>query len=256
MNRERPAIGAVPYLNARPLVEGLAGERSIDYSEDVPSRLAERLRDGDLDVALVSSVEAARIPGTTILDAPCIASDGDVESVLVFARGVTSGDPRQARSIALDGASRTAAALTRIVYREFFGVAPEFVGAKSGPDPRRESADATLVIGDAALRLAATELPRLDLGRAWSDHTSLPFVWAVWLAREDCDRERIATLLRAAAARGMPRRASHAATAAAAIGIPQEVARRYLETTMRYALGRREREGLERFLALAGFPAT
>jgi chorismate dehydratase len=46
---------------------------------------------------------------------------------------------------------------------------------------------ARLVIGDAALMLAAGALPspyqhRYDLGSAWKDWTGLPFVFAVWVA--------------------------------------------------------------------------
>ena len=50
---KRIRIGAVAYLNARPLVfgmeQGLGAER-IELSYDVPAVLADRMRRGELDV--------------------------------------------------------------------------------------------------------------------------------------------------------------------------------------------------------------
>lgn len=247
----RLRIGAVPYLNARPITAGLAHRGDVDYSEHVPSRLAAMLLAGDLDCALVSSIEAGRQPGSVIVDAPCIASDGAVDSVRLF--GVR--DPRAARSVALDGASRTSVELTRIVYSRFLGRSDvEFRDVGPAPDPGATGADATLVIGDAALRRAARGgLESLDLGAAWTGATGLPFVWAVWLARagrgEDELRE-LSVLLRSARldAAGIERAARHGAVE---LGLPESVTVPYLTRTIRYELGPRERAGLAEFLRLA-----
>ncbi|MHC4472603.1 MAG: MqnA/MqnD/SBP family protein [Planctomycetota bacterium] len=75
-------IGSVPYLNARPLVEGLDG-----VVEEVPSRLAEAFGRDELDVALLPSVEALRRPECPIVPGPAVASPGPVDSVLFFSRG-------------------------------------------------------------------------------------------------------------------------------------------------------------------------
>ncbi|MEO6708601.1 MAG: MqnA/MqnD/SBP family protein, partial [Planctomycetota bacterium] len=77
-------VGAVPYLVGRPLISGLAQESGFDLSYAVPSKLVERLRGGDLDVALVSSIELFRRPGYGYLADSGIAGRGFVASVQVF----------------------------------------------------------------------------------------------------------------------------------------------------------------------------
>lgn len=240
-------VGSVPYLNARPIVLGLDRDPAIAYCEEVPSRLAESLRQGELDAALVSSIEATRLPNTVILDAPCIASHGPVWSVRV----IGSRDVTLARTVALDGSSRTAAALTKIVYREFLKRRDvEFVPVGSAPDPTRTGADATLVIGDAALQPDAPGSHSLDLGEAWTRATQLPFVWAVWLARADIDLDALAERLRAAGHAGVPRAAELARTTVGRIAIPEAIRVPYLTQIMRYRLGDTERLALDRFFAL------
>ena len=85
--RETPLrIGAVAYLNARPLTYCLAGKvPGGEITLDLPSRLADALARAELDVALVPSIEYFRIPGSVILSDVCIACEGAVKSVKLFA---------------------------------------------------------------------------------------------------------------------------------------------------------------------------
>ena len=75
-----PKVGAVQYLNTRPLVHGLS-EHRLDLCYDLPSRLADRLADRSLDVALIPTVELFRSPGHTIVSNACIGCLGPVMSV-------------------------------------------------------------------------------------------------------------------------------------------------------------------------------
>ncbi len=241
-------IGSVPYLNARPLVEGLAERPDVSYVEEVPAQLATRLRRGELDAALVSSVEALRPGSGSFVPDLCIGTEGAVESVLLLGRD----DPRRARRVALDGASLTAATLTRIVFRDFLGRDDvEFVRTDVAPDPSATGAGATLLIGDAALRVDPTACRRLDLGTAWTEATGLPFVWAAWLCPPGADTDRAGAVLNAAYRAGRNRTRQYAAEAPQRFGIDAAVAERYLGTIMRYPMGPRERRGLELFLELA-----
>ncbi len=73
----RIRVGAVSYLNTKPLVYGLeqlAPQASLVF--DVPSRLAEQLATGQLDVALIPSVECFQDPGYTIVSDACIGCRG------------------------------------------------------------------------------------------------------------------------------------------------------------------------------------
>jgi len=115
-------IGAVSYLNSKPLVEEL--ERLLpnaDVSLDYPSHLADALAAGRIDVGLVPSIEAFRDPDYQILSDACVATRGPVHSVKLYSRV----HPGFIRSLALDAGSRTSAALARIMLHERFGVVPE-----------------------------------------------------------------------------------------------------------------------------------
>ncbi len=80
-------IGAVNYLNSKPLVCGLdAIAPEVRLSYDLPSRLADSLAAGRLDVALIPCVEFFRTPGYTIVSDACVACQGPVLSVKLLFR--------------------------------------------------------------------------------------------------------------------------------------------------------------------------
>src|SRR5436190_19951708 len=117
-------IGAVSYLNTKPLVyrlAELAPQHELVF--DLPSRLADDLAAGRLDVALIPSVEFFKNPTYTIVSDACIACRGPVRSVKLFSRVPLS----DVRTLALDEWSRTSATLVRILLRERFGIEPKFL---------------------------------------------------------------------------------------------------------------------------------
>ncbi len=174
-------VGSVPYLVGRPLDFGLADEPDIQLEHAVPARLVQGLRDGSLDVALVSSIELFRRPGYAYLEGAAVAGAGYVSSVQVFLRKPLG----EVRSIALDPSSRTAAALTQVTWPSL-GARPLFLEVEPRSDPRQVQADAWLRIGDPAL---LENLEWLDPERervfnpseAWNSKTGLPFIFAPWI---------------------------------------------------------------------------
>ncbi len=116
-----PRVGAVSYLNSKPLIEGLAGGLPGGLALDYPSRLAAALAAGSLDVALIPSVEVLRSGGDyEIVSDACVAARGPVRSVKVYFRV----PPGEVRTLALDEGSRTSAALARVLLAQRFGVTP------------------------------------------------------------------------------------------------------------------------------------
>lgn len=238
-------IGVVDFVNARPLVHGLDKERGIELVRDRPSRLAQQLRKGELDIALVSSIECFRSPELKIVPEIGICSEGPVKSVKLFLKKPLE----QVERVALDSGSRTAAALTKMVFLEFLlkpGVA--FEEMEPTLEPSKVDADAVLLIGDAALRAKTGTLEPLDLGWFWSDRTGMPFVYAVWACRKGAkvSDEILGQLLRARD-RGLLERSKIAATAAHELDLPVAGLAQYLTRNLRYQLGEREIKGLERF---------
>ena len=278
-------IGCVKYLNARPLIRGWPGEVEFDH----PSVLCERLANGELDVALVSSFEFLRNPIYQIIDDVSISSDGPVYSVVVAHRDEIS----RIDEIELDPASETAVNLLRCLLGELglnphlkqrstgilsaggtdsscgepagtAGVSPAVV--KSG-----SAAPAQLLIGDQAIHFReshADEFQFWDLGEQWNKLMGLPFVYALWLIRpEVANPKLIANRLRVlrdenlenldhviaevVAGVGLSRRSSKAK--AADPGDP-EITRRFLSAYyhehLRFSFGKAEKEGLRTFAQL------
>ncbi len=177
-------VGAVSYLNARPLYHGL-GEFApqVRLTMDVPSRLAEQLAAGELDVALIPSVEYLRdvSRGYEILPGFAIAARGAVRSVKLFSRVPWA----QVGQLALDAGSRTSQVLARIWLDLCHGVRPELIEELPlGVSPLESTADAVLVIGDRAMRVPQESFREVvDLGEAWFALTGSPFVFAMWVTR-------------------------------------------------------------------------
>jgi chorismate dehydratase len=248
-------LGAVGYLNARPLVHGLTPQSAassesppgpvFDVRFDVPSVCATLLSEGEIDLGLVPSITYLSRPGDRIVPDVAIASDGSVASVALFTRRPIA----DVRSIALDTSSRTSVALTRILCVLKFGISPTFSPRPPDLPSMLRDCDAALVIGDPALFVdhRALGLEKIDLGEAWSGLTGLPFVWAFWSGRPGAADDAVVGRLQDARRRGV---ADAEAIADAYCGDDlrrQAIARHYLREHMKYDLPRRAIEGLTTF---------
>jgi chorismate dehydratase len=238
---------SVPYLNARPLLEGLEDEVGPVRLE-VPAVLTRLLAAGEIDVALAPIVASFETPSLTVVDAGAIATHGTVGSVLLFAKT----PPAEARVVALDESSRTSVALTRVLFRFLWQASPTFVSRPSDPDLTRLDADAALLIGDPALVAKWSGPPPIDLGHAWCEWTGLPFVFAAWLARTPEIARAASEPLRRAAARGERRLGAIAAAGASELGLPADVAEDYLRERLSFTFGDAERAAVTRFRELWG----
>ena len=242
-------IGAVGFLNARPLLEGLAADQRIALRLDVPSECARLLHAGDIDLGLVPVIELLRGPVTyDIVPGLAIGCDGPVDSVALFSRRPIA----QVRRIALDVSSRSSAGLVRVLCRHHFGVEPEFVDAQPDLEAMLEEADAALLIGDPALqaRWSALQARKIDLGEAWKAFTGLPFVFAVWAARPGALTPDVVDLLHAARRAGEAAIPALAAAEARGDGAESVRLERYLRRNIRYDLDEEALRGLTRYLTL------
>jgi chorismate dehydratase len=241
-------IGAVSYLNTKPLVQGLA-ERlpQAEIVYDLPSRLADRLAAGTLDVGLIPSVEFFQNPAYSIVSDACIGCRGPVWSVKLFSR--VPGP--QIRTLALDEGSRTSAALVRILLRERFRLAPQLVPLPIDAEPTSSTADATLLIGDRAIHEPAGDWSFVwDLGDEWNRWSELPFVFAMWTARAGIEPGLLAEVdlaLRASRDEGLAHLPEIAEREAAQLGLTAEQCVRYWGHNLHFYLGVREQRGLALF---------
>ncbi len=249
-NRDKIRIGAVTYLNARPLIVALAElDPRMELVIDYPSRLADALAAGQLDVAMIPSIEYARHPEFSIISDVCIACDGPVRSVKLYGRVPVE----DVRTLALDEGSRTSAALARILLKERFGVVPELRTLPIGVELNDVPADAVLMIGDRGMAPVNRVFEFVwDLGEEWSRWTGLPFVFSLWVARPGVDLRGVERTLATARDVGLTRLAEIARREAPLIGVAEADCLSYLRDHLEFRLGRRQRQGLERFFALAG----
>ena len=245
----RVRVGAVNYLNAKPLVEGLtAFAPDIDLHLDLPSRLADRMADGELDVGLIPVVEFFRAGSYSLVPNIAIASRGPVLSVTLFSRVPWP----EIRTVALDEGSRSSAALTQILLRKKHGIVPQIEPLPIAVPADDLTTDAVLLIGDKAMRACLPGFDfAFDLGQEWTDWTGLPFVYAVWAVREGVELGETAAAFERAKRFGLSRAGQIAAREAPLLGLDPGYCRRYLSNIIRYDLGPQERAGLERYRTLA-----
>lgn len=242
---DRLRIGAVPYLNAKPLIawfESPECDVDAELVYAVPSALAGMLREGGLDVAMVSSFEMLRAPGLRIVPDVSIGADGAVKSVRLFSREPYD----RIRTVAMDTSSLTSVALARVVLAELYGVRPECKPHAPVLDAMLEACDAALLIGD--LRLFETPARFvLDLGAAWKELTGLPFVYAGWLAPVDGRGGELDRALLRARQWGEARLDELSVIWAERMALPLDAVRDYFHHVMRYDLDAAGLQGLGEF---------
>lgn len=241
-------VGAVSYLNAKPLYHRLEEiAPGVRLEMDYPSALADRLGRGELDIALIPSVEYLRgaSAGYRIVPGFAIAARGPVRSVKLFAR-VPFGSIRR---LALDEGSRTSQVLARVWLSEAHGVRPESVESlPMGVSALESTADAVLVIGDRAMRVPEGPFHAVaDLAEAWVGLTGLPFVFALWVARPGVGLGDLPAALARSRAEGLSCAEELAAAHGPRLGLDPRLCVDYLTRVLSYDLGEPELAGLRLF---------
>jgi chorismate dehydratase len=269
-------ISIVQYLNTAPLVWGfthgpLAGKYELSFT--VPSQCAEALREGEADIAIVPAIEYQRIGGLVMLPDMAIASKNLVRSLLFVAKKRID----DVQSIALDSSSRSTQALTRILCADSWRIWPKFFEAAPDLDAMLHDADAALLIGDPALRLAillegkmgrdehgaqfcdaaaagvnaSGELHVYDMVEEWQRSTGLPAVLAVWAAREGVVSDEVLRDFTASRDFGLAHISEISEVAAFELKMPAAAMAAYLQQNIDYSLDTDNQRGLEKFFARA-----
>ncbi len=269
-------ISVVKYLNTVPLVYGFTQgplKGKYDLSFTIPSQCAQDLREGLADVAIIPAIEYQRIENLVVLPNLAIAAKRRVRSLLIVSRKPIE----EVKSIALDGSSRSSQALTRILCAEQWGIAPLFFEATLTAATMLKEADAALIIGDPALRLAISVANYAALGAAgelvcdaekagigtsgtlyiydvvqeWRRLTGLPAVLAVWAGHPEFITEEMIADFAASKAYGMENVAKIGAVAAGEEGLPAGELLNYLRENIDFSLDEENLAGLELYYCLA-----
>jgi len=247
-------LGAVSFLNTLPLIDGLANLREIDVRFSVPSLLNGMLRAGEVDLALCSSIDYQRGEDELAI-VPCglLGCEGPTLTVRLYSH-VPIED---VSTVYCDTDSHTSVVLMQIILSEVYKLTPTIVDF----DAREHVAenrtidwpDTMLLIGDKVVTDSppAVRYPyQLDLGKAWWDHTGLPFVFAIWMARQSVDpaiARRAAIVLDHQRRHNVERIESIVHNASGRTKWPQDLARDYLRDHLVFEVTPRRLEGLELF---------
>jgi len=241
-------IGSVPYLNEKPLTRWFnhtdAGRQSgIEVVYAVPSQLATMLAAGEISAALVSSFEYFRTPGYKIVPKVSISGQDEILAVRAFSKLPW----RLVQSVALDTSSLTSVALLKILLEDVYNTYPDFINNPPNLETMLSLADAALLIGDLGMLAQSDGLFTLDLGDAWRRLTGHPFVYAVWLGKEESLTPELVGALQTAKTWGLTQIETIALEQADLLNCPVALCRRYLNEIMDYDLGEDELAGLEEF---------
>jgi len=260
----RPRVGHIQFLNCLPLYWGMVNSGAlldVELFRDTPDRLSDRLVAGDLDVAPISLVEYLRNASSLrLLPDIAVGSDGPVMSCVLVSQ--VPLEELDGELVALGSTSRTTVELAKLVLEQRVGVRPHYFTCPPDLTAMMLEAKAAVLIGDAALRAALHDGPRLglavhDMGAAWHDWTQLPMVFAVWAARDEFAEAHpglakdVHTAFMRSRDLSLARVDEVAASAARWEDFDAETLVRYF-TTLDFSLGERQLAGLAEFARRVG----
>lgn len=236
-------VGIVNYLNTKPLIYGLEKEpvnQLIDLVGAYPSKLAQMLKDDEIDVGLIPVAAIPQLPSYHIVGNHCIGTEGEIASVCLF----SEVPMQEIERVYLDYQSRSSVALLQWLMKEYWGIHPEIIQA-TGEEYLQEIKGTTagLVIGDRALEQRKISTYIYDLGTEWRAITGLPFVFAAWVSVKPLPEEFI-RVFDSANALGM----DHIDEIVAANPYDIYDLKKYYTLHLSYVLDEGKRKGMERFL--------
>jgi chorismate dehydratase len=240
-------LGFHGFLNALPLLNLLQRNSlraGFEMVVDNPSVIADKLHSGQLDLAMIPSIEYLKDANSfKLLPGICIASRGRVLTVLLISKLALS----EVRTVALDSRSRTSVALLRILFGDRFHSAVRYESVEPDIDSMLKIHDSALVIGDQALKFACPKgMTVYDLSQEWFELTGQAFVHAVVAVRPDVSitDEMKETIL--AVNQKLPSEITEVVKAQA-VHYDEGLCEDYLRNRIRYTLGEEEIQGLARF---------
>lgn len=235
-------VGAVSYLNTKPLIYGFQQGMLMDSIEmitDYPARIASMLLKNEIDIGLVPVAIIPLLKQAAIVGDYCIGADGPVASVCIFSDVPIA----EVKEVLLDYQSRTSVMLARILLKEYWKVNPILTNASEDFRSHISGTTAGLVIGDRAFEQRKRSKFSYDLGSVWKLHTGLPFVFAAWVSNKQLEPQFI-TAFNEATGWGL----QHLDKVIAQNPYPLFDLHAYFTNNVVYQLNNKNRAGLDLFL--------
>ncbi|MGC9326406.1 MAG: menaquinone biosynthetic enzyme MqnA/MqnD family protein [Candidatus Hinthialibacter sp.] len=237
-------VGIVKYVNALPLEYDL--ERFLPGAKiilDIPSSLGRQLEQGELDVALLSSIVLYRHSDYGFIPGLGISSHGPVRSVCLFCKKPLS----EIQTVALDQSSLTSVTMIRILFADFWKIQPRYLSFQPPIDNGLRLADAALAIGDPTLLFDGRNVETYDAGELWRQYCRLPFVYAVWVTRPGLDPQSLVEPFSLAAESGLANMDDISEQCARKTSLTADSYRDYFTRCIQYKLNDFHMEGMNYF---------
>jgi chorismate dehydratase len=183
-------VGAVSYLNTKPLIYGFEKgtiKDKVELTIDYPAKIATALLNDEIDIGLIPIAVIPELKKHYIIGNHCISSEGEVASVCLFSEVPLA----EIKTVLLDYQSRTSVRLAQILMKEFWKINPLLQKADENFRNEIKGTTAAVVIGDRALEQRKLSAYQYDLGLAWKEYTGLPFVFAAWVSNKPLSEEFI-----------------------------------------------------------------
>ncbi len=239
---EKIKVGAVSYLNTKPLLYGFYGNeelmRRIELLTDYPANVARKLMSGEIHVGLVPVAIIPELVQWTVVSDYCIGATGEVASVCLF----SDVPMEQVKTVLLDYQSKTSVNLAKVLLKHYWKKDVVFKDATEDFRDHIKGDTAGVVIGDRAFEQRLTSAYIYDLAEAWKDFTGLPFVFAAWVANRPLEDDFI-KLFNQANSVGMTKLNE----IAAAENYPAYDLHKYYTQNMSYVLDDAKKEAIELF---------
>ncbi len=176
-------VGAVSYLNTKPLIYGFKHGHKVPgmkLIEEYPSKVATMLLNDEIDIGLVPVAIIPKLKEYYIITDYCIGAEGPVASVCIF----SDVHINNVEKVLLDYQSKTSVALAKILLKQYWRISPKLEDTVKDFRNHIKGTTAGIVIGDRAFEQRNQSTYIYDLAEAWIDMTSLPFVFAAWIANK------------------------------------------------------------------------
>ncbi len=242
----RIKIGAVSYLNTKPLLYGIEHNdisNEIEIIVDYPARLAKSLMDGTIDMALLPVAAIPSIHGAHIVSDYGIGADGNVVSVAIFSQVPMD----EIETVYLDYQSRTSVRLAQLLLEKHWKKKVVYKPAPENFIEQISGTTAGVIIGDRALQQLVNFEYIYDLSAAWKDYTGLDFIFAAWVTNKPLPADFIARF-NEANADGL----THVEAVIAENPFPYYDLHTYYTDNIKFHLDDQKKKGLEKFLEMIG----
>lgn len=237
-------ITAISYYNTLPFIYGLTHSGLLSGYElnlEVPSVSARKIISNEAEIGLIPVGALPGIKNFHIVSNLCIGADKDVKSVLLL----SNADLKSLKTIYLDTDSLTSVNLVRILANIYWKINLQWKSL-SELKGKLSQDEGMVLIGDKTFGLASQYPFCFDLAGEWIKYTGLPFVFAVWISRQQLQVD-FEKAFQSALAWGVEHREESIIMAVNPHITDQELIS-YLKNDISYNLDEQKKKGMELFL--------